>query len=119
MNSRLGLKNWQQMGPIGCDHIMWALDVKGLLEHLTSDMIMSDYSVAGTVDRLVPEAQWKRDEAMVKQLVASSVHQQNQLWFGGSEVFEVSSLCNEVPPNFERALMLYLDKAESTGVGVG
>ena len=38
------------------DQIMWALDAKGLLEHLTSDMITSDYSVAGTVDRLAPEA---------------------------------------------------------------
>jgi hypothetical protein len=38
------------------DWIMWALDAKGLLKHLTSDMIMSDYSVAGTVNRLAPEA---------------------------------------------------------------
>jgi gag-polypeptide of LTR copia-type/Pol polyprotein, beta-barrel domain len=56
-----------------CDQIMWALDVKGLLEHLMSDVIMSDYSAASTVDGLTLEARWKKDEAMVKQLVASSV----------------------------------------------
>jgi gag-polypeptide of LTR copia-type len=56
-----------------CDWIMWALDVKGLLEHLMSNTITSEYSVAGTVNGLVPEARWKRNEAMVKQLVASSV----------------------------------------------
>ena len=55
------------------DRIMWALDVKGLLEHLTEDTITSYYSAAGTIDGLTPEARWKRDEAMVKQLVAGSV----------------------------------------------
>jgi gag-polypeptide of LTR copia-type len=55
------------------DRIMWALNAKGLLEHLTSDMITSDYSTAGTVDGLTLEARWKKDEAMVKQLVAGSV----------------------------------------------
>jgi pyruvate dehydrogenase complex dehydrogenase (E1) component len=55
------------------DRIMWALDAKGLLEHLMSDAIMSDYSAASTVDGLTLEARWKKDEAMVKQLVASSV----------------------------------------------
>jgi gag-polypeptide of LTR copia-type len=53
--------------------MMWALDTKGLLEHLTSDMITSDYSAAGTIDGLTPEVRWERDEAMVKQFVASSV----------------------------------------------
>jgi hypothetical protein len=38
------------------DWIMWALDAKGLLEHLTSNTIMLDYSVAGMVDGLAPEA---------------------------------------------------------------
>jgi len=55
------------------DRIMWALDTKGLLDHLTNDTITSDYSTAGTIDGLVPEARWKRNEAMVKQLVAGSV----------------------------------------------
>jgi hypothetical protein len=27
--------------------------------------------------------------------------------------------CNEVPPDFKRAVVLYLDKVESTGGGVG
>jgi hypothetical protein len=31
----------------------------------------------------------------------------------------MSNECNEVPPDFKRALVSYLDKAESTGVGVG
>jgi hypothetical protein len=36
--------------------IMWALDAKGLLEHLMSDTITSEYSAVGTVNGLVPEA---------------------------------------------------------------
>jgi gag-polypeptide of LTR copia-type len=55
------------------DQIMWSLDVKGLLEHLMSDMIMSDYSAARTVNRLSPEVQWKRNKAMVKQLITGLV----------------------------------------------
>ncbi|KAF9520067.1 hypothetical protein BS47DRAFT_1287619, partial [Hydnum rufescens UP504] len=51
------------------DWIMWALNAKGLLEHLTSDTIIA----ASMVDGLTPEARWKKDEAMVKQLVASLV----------------------------------------------
>ena len=55
------------------DHITWALDVKGLLKHLMNDTIMSDYATAGMIDGLTLGVWWKRDKAMVKQLVAGSV----------------------------------------------
>ena len=81
------------------DRIMWALDAKGLLDHLTNGSITSDYVAAGTIDGQAPEARWKRDEAMVKQLVAGSVpdtvFSQIKAGLGAKEVWEQLRLLYE------------------------
>ncbi len=56
-----------------CDRMLWAIDLHGLTEHLTSLTITQAYQDAGNVGILMPQMWWHLDQATVKQLIGSSV----------------------------------------------
>jgi transposase InsO family protein len=55
------------------DRMLWAIDSRGLSEHLTNATITATYTAVGTVGSVTPQMRWSGDQAMVKQLIAISV----------------------------------------------
>jgi hypothetical protein len=43
------------------NHIMWTMNMRGLGDHLTSEMITKAYTDAGTIGRLSADQHWERD----------------------------------------------------------
>ena len=55
------------------DRMKYALDTRGWSDHLVTDKITQAYKDAGDVGGIKPEACWKGDEALVRQLIVASV----------------------------------------------
>ena len=55
------------------DRMKYALDTRGWSDHLTSATTSQAYKDAGDVGGVKPDARWKTDEAVVRQLIVASV----------------------------------------------
>jgi hypothetical protein len=55
------------------DRMTWAMDSRGLSDHLTNDSMPAAYSAAGTVNGITAPVRWANGEATVKQAIAASV----------------------------------------------
>ena len=55
------------------DRMKYALDTRGWSDHLTSATTSQAYKDAGDVGGVKPDARWKADEAVVRQLIVASV----------------------------------------------
>ncbi|KAH9012681.1 hypothetical protein EDB84DRAFT_1642548 [Lactarius hengduanensis] len=55
------------------DRMLWAVESRGLSEHLTEATITAAYTGPGDVNGLTPAVRWRMDQAAVKQLIAISI----------------------------------------------
>jgi hypothetical protein len=55
------------------DRMLWAVDSRGLTEHLTNATITTTYTTAGNIGTQTPQMRWASDQANLKQLIAVSV----------------------------------------------
>ena len=55
------------------NRMLWAVESRGLSDHLTEASITQDYKDVGKVGNITPEMQWRLDQATVKQLIATSI----------------------------------------------
>ena len=55
------------------DRMKYVLDTRGWSDHLTNDTVSQAYKNAGDVGGVKPEARWKADEALVRQLIVASM----------------------------------------------
>src|ERR1700677_3082778 len=55
------------------DRMLWAIDSRGLAEHLTNAAMTVTYTAVGLVGTVTPQMRWDHDQAVVKQLIAASV----------------------------------------------
>ena len=55
------------------DRMLWAVESRGLSDHLTETSITQPYKDMGKVGSVTPEMRWRLDQAAVKQLFATSI----------------------------------------------
>ena len=55
------------------NRMIWAVNLRGLGEHLTSPTISQAYQDVGNVGNVTPQMRWDLDQAVVKQLIAVSI----------------------------------------------
>ena len=55
------------------DRMLWAIDSRGLKDHITSTSITQPYKDTGRVGHLEAQQRWDLDQSVVKQLIAASV----------------------------------------------
>ena len=55
------------------DRMLWAVESRGLSDHLTAATITQDYKDMGKIGTVTPEMRWRLDQAAVKQLIATSI----------------------------------------------
>ncbi|KAF8258287.1 hypothetical protein EI94DRAFT_1447558, partial [Lactarius quietus] len=53
--------------------MLWAIDLRGLSEHLTNASMTMTYIDAGTINNQTPTMRWRSDQSIVKQLITVSV----------------------------------------------
>ena len=55
------------------DCMMWALQSRGLLKHLTLTVVTANYTAIGTVNNITSQMKWENNEATTMHVIAASI----------------------------------------------